>query len=211
MDPANPLRTVSPTVDADVLAVLSRTHAGLSGAKVARLAGRSYAQATGVLRRLVDQGVVEVEQHGRTYSYRLNRDHVLAPAVEALASAADEVEARVRAAVERWKPRPRAVVLFGSFARRDGDPVSDIDVCLVRPDGVAEDAPTWTAQRYDLARQIERWTGNSAQLVDLSVGELDKAVRRNDPLVAALRREGRALLGPSVRSLLGPPPAGGRR
>jgi predicted nucleotidyltransferase len=175
------------------------------------MAGRSYAQVSGVLRRLVDHGLVDVEQHGRTYSYRLNRDHVLAPAVEALASAGDDVEARLRAAVGEWKPRPRAVILFGSFARRDGDPGSDIDVCLVRPDDVPEDGPAWAAQRYNLARQLERWTGNTAQMVELSVGELEKAVRRNDPLVSSLRREGRALIGPNVRSLLAVAPAKARR
>jgi predicted nucleotidyltransferase len=202
VDLANPFRSVAPSVEADVLAVLSRTEAALTGAGVQRMAGRSYAQVTGVLRRLVEHGLVDVEQHGRTYSYRLNREHVLAPAVEALVAAGDDVEARLRAALEEWRPQPQAVVLFGSFARRDGDAGSDIDLCLVRPDDVAEDTPAWAAQRYDLARRLERWTGNAAQMVELSVGELDTAVRRNDPLVVSLRREGRTIIGPSVRSLL---------
>lgn len=202
MNTSNPLRSVVPTVDADVLMVLARTHVPLTGARVQRMAGRSYAQVRDVLRRLVDHGLVDREEHGRTYSYLLNREHVLAPAVDALASADEEVEARLAAAIEGWDPAPRAVVVFGSFARRDGDAGSDIDVLLVRPDRVEEDAPGWTSQRYELARQLERWTGNAVQVVELSASELHDAVERADPLVLALRWEGRTLAGPSPRALL---------
>ena len=208
MDLTTPLRTVAPTVDADVLAVLARTRAPLTGAGVQRLAGRSYAQVSGVLHRLVEHGLVDVEQHGRTNSYRLNREHVLAPAVESLAAAADEVEGRLRAALDGWAPPPVAAVMFGSFARRNGSAESDIDLLLVRPDEVDDDAPTWVAQRYELARSIERWTGNRAQTVELSTGELRRAVRRGDALVESLRRDGRELTGQSLRSLLSPAQAG---
>lgn len=211
MDLSNPLRSAAPTVDADVLAVLVRTHAPLSGAGVQRLVGRSYAQVRDVLRRLVDHGLVESEQHGRTYSYRLNREHVLAPAVEALVSADEEVESRLRAALQRWSPAPAAVVVFGSFARRGGDAGSDIDVLVVRPDRIDEDEPEWASQRYELARQLERWTGNTVQVVELSTSELHEAVGRDDPLVLALRREGRPLIGPSLRALLSAPLAARRR
>jgi predicted nucleotidyltransferase len=202
MDLANPLRTVAPTVDADVLAVLARTRLPLTGAGVQRLAGRSYTQVSGVLRRLVEHGLVDVERHGRTNSYQLNRDHVLAPAVESVVAADDEVEARLRAALEAWTPPPVAAAIFGSFARRDGDAGSDVDVLLVRPDEVDGDDPAWTAQRYDLARRLERWIGNPAQMVEVSAGELRGALRRSDALVASLRRDGRDLTGRSLRSLL---------
>jgi hypothetical protein len=41
---------------------------------------------------MVDDGLVDAEQHGQAYSYRWNRDHVIADAVEAIARAAEAVE-----------------------------------------------------------------------------------------------------------------------
>ena len=73
MDWQNPLRSIAPTVDADVLQVLARTHEPVTGNKLAQLAGRSYAQVHAVVGRLVDHGIVDVRQVGRTYAYNLNR------------------------------------------------------------------------------------------------------------------------------------------
>ncbi|GAB3603573.1 hypothetical protein GCM10027586_06670 [Kineococcus gypseus] len=64
MDPSNPLRTIAPTVDADVLQVLARTHRPLSGATVANLGGRSYARTRACLHRLVEHGLVTAQDVG---------------------------------------------------------------------------------------------------------------------------------------------------
>jgi predicted nucleotidyltransferase len=94
--------------------------------------------------------------------------------------------------------------MFGSFARREGAPESDIDLLLIRPNEVAEDDAAWTAQRYDLARHLEHWTGNSAQIVELASAELEAANKRGDRLIAAVRQDGVVLVGPKLRSLLAP-------
>jgi predicted nucleotidyltransferase len=203
MDISNPFRSIAPTVDADVLRVLVRTHTALTGMKVAELAGRSYAQVRSVLRRMVDDGLVDAEQHGQAYSYRWNRDHVIADAVEAIARAAEGVERRLADEAASWDPAPVAIVVFGSFARRDGGVKSDLDVLLVRSDEVAEDHERWSRQRHELARKAERWTGNRAQILELSATELSVAVERNEDLVRSLRRDGRVLYGPTINDLVG--------
>jgi predicted nucleotidyltransferase len=202
VDLTNPFRSLAPTVESDVLTVLVRSRAALTGRRVQQLAGRSYAQVRDVLHRLVAHGLVDAERHGNTVAYSLNREHVLATAVEIASSAAGEVERRLRAALGAWVPAPAAAVLFGSFARREGGPESDVDLLLVRPDALAEDDAAWMTQRYDLARQLERWTGNTAQIVELTSAELDRAVEQGDDLIAALRRDGDVLVGPKLRSLL---------
>ncbi|MBK5222734.1 MAG: nucleotidyltransferase domain-containing protein [Acidimicrobiia bacterium] len=87
------------------------------------------------------------------------------------------------------------MVLFGSAARRDGDADSDIDLLLVRDGSVHPDDETWAEQRHGLARDVERWTGNTVQIIDLSESELATAVRRNEPLISALRADGIVLAG----------------
>jgi predicted nucleotidyltransferase len=195
MDLSNPLRAVAPGVESDVLAVMLRSHAPLTGARVAALAQRSETQVRVVLRRLEQHGLVEVERHGQSYSYLLNRDHVLVPGLELLQRGMPAVEALVRAAAEDWTVAPASVVLFGSAARRDGAADSDIDLLLVRDDSVDADDETWATQRHALARRVERWTGNTVQIVDLSESELAKALRRKEPLIGELRTDGILLAG----------------
>jgi predicted nucleotidyltransferase len=186
-----------------VLVVLVRTHAPLTGNKVAQLAGRSYSQVRAVLHRLVDDGLVVSDRHGQAFSYTLNREHVAAAALEQLGRAHRTVEERIGEHVSSWSPPPRCVAIFGSFARRDGAVDSDIDVLVVRPDRTPFDEPNWSGRRHELAAAVQRWTGNAAQVVDLDATELSSASRAGDPLAAQLRRDARTVFGEDVASLLG--------
>jgi hypothetical protein len=106
-----------------------------------RLAGRSYAQVHHVLGRLVHHGLVGVEHYGNARVYWLNREHVVAAHLAAIANSGAAVVERVQEQVAHWRPQPVAVVAFGSFARGEADADSDLDFLLVRPDAVdAEDA-----------------------------------------------------------------------
>jgi predicted nucleotidyltransferase len=187
MDVAIPLRSVVPTLDGPVLAVLAGTTAPLSLADVHRRAGEgSKSGIRRVLLRLVDEGVV-----------RLNREHLAAPAVELLASLHGELTARIRREVEGWSSRPRLVGLFGSAARRDGDATSDIDLLVISDDGNVDDVDR-------LGERIEAWTGNTAQIVALTPGDVRRLRRAKEAIVGVWERElvvicgdGRALRGAS--------------
>lgn len=202
MDWINPLRSIAATVDVDVLQVLGRTHAAVTGNQLAQLAGRSYAQVHAVVGRLVEHGLVDVEQHGRTYTYSLNRDHVLAAGLLEMLGAAHFVEEAIVETVRGWSIRPRIVAIFGSAARRIAGADSDLDLLLIREDQVAADDATWAEQTHALVRQLERKTGNSVQLLELSVLELNEAIRSRQPLVDSLREEARTLIGEDLRALL---------
>lgn len=195
MDVSNPLRAVAPGVEGDVLAVLVPSHVPLTGARVGDLADRSHTQVRDVLRRLEQRGLVVCERYGNSYTYLLNRQHVLAEALESLASALNRVEQRIIELVRGWEQPAVGVVLFGSFARRDGGPESDIDLLVVRPSSIDEDDRGWVEQRYLLSQQLEAWTGNRAQIVDLSEEELAEAVEADEPLIESLRADGIALVG----------------
>lgn len=202
MDPSNPLRSVAPTVEADVLHVLARTRASLTGAKVAELAGRSQTQTRTVLGRLVGAGVVTSSRHGNAYAYLLNRDHVLSDPLLALLDGVGEVERRVRAEIETWETSPVSVVGFGSFTRRDGDEDSDVDLLVVRADDTPEDEPVWSDQLHSLSRSVTAWAGNPTQLVELSAREVDEVVAASAPIVRSLRDDGVVLWGHDLVSAL---------
>ena len=194
MDISNPLRSLSFGVEADVLLALERAHRPLTGARVATLAGRGETQVREVLRRLAEHGIVHDDRVGNSYTYVLNRDHVLADAISHAARATSLVQSRIRGLVAGWQIAPAAVVLFGSFARGDGDSASDVDVLLVRPEKV-DALDGWSDQRHELARRLEAWAGNPAQILELSESELADAVARDEDLVASLRQDGLALFG----------------
>lgn len=201
MDPSNPLRTIAPTVDADVLQVLARTHRPLSGAAVAKLSGRSYARTRACLHRLVEHGLVTAQDAGPAVLYALNRRHVLADAVLAAVGSSAAVEAFLVEQLALWEPPARAVVLFGSWARGEAGPDSDLDLLLVRDDTVDPDG-AWGDQVHATGQALEALTGNAVQFVQVTGSQLATAVREDQPLIAGLRQDGRVLLGPSLRTLL---------
>jgi len=179
VDVALPLRSVVPTLDGPVVAVLAATTAPLSLAEVHRRAGGgSKSGIRRVLLRLVAEGVVHEVPGG----YLLNREHLAAPAVELLANLHGEFLARIRREVDGWTRPADLVGLFGSAARRDGDASSDIDVLVVGDDPDIDDVDR-------LGQRIEAWTGNSAQVIALTPGDLRRLRRAKEPIVAAWERE----------------------
>ncbi|MEN8237894.1 MAG: nucleotidyltransferase domain-containing protein [Actinomycetota bacterium] len=201
MDWQNPLRSISATVDSDVLQVLARTHESVTGNRLAKLAGRSYAQVHAVVGRLVDHGIVEAQQVGRTYAYSLNRSHALAQGIMASISAPDDVESTIKDDVSDWSIQPVSVSLFGSAARRTATDESDVDLLLIRDDEVEENDPVWSEQVGSLAREVETASGNRVQIVDLSESEFGEAVTEQQPLIASLERDARTLVGTEIREL----------
>ncbi|HET6449208.1 MAG TPA: nucleotidyltransferase domain-containing protein [Conexibacter sp.] len=204
MDVSAPHAAICPTLDSSVLTVLAGTTKPLTGREVARLVGRrSHRGVLDVLNRLADHGLVDREQAGRALLFTLNRDHLAAPAVRVLAGMRAELLERLKSAVSQWSVAPVHCSLFGSAARGDGTTESDIDLFFVRPDRVSEDDQTWLEQRDTLARQVQRWTGNHAGIVEVSQGALASLVERQPPIVGELRRDAVVLYGAQIERLLG--------
>jgi predicted nucleotidyltransferase len=196
LDFAHPFRVVSPTLDGDVLAVLAGAEEAFSGRRIHRLVGHgSEAGVRKAVERLVDQGIVLRSQAGRANLYQLNREHVAAAGIEILAASRSELIARLREAIVRWEVPPRAVVLFGSVARGEAEPESDLDLLVVRPASVEEETTEWEDQLTSLGRQATDWTGNDARIMEFSevdlgvpVPLLDEAISDGIDLFGSLRR-----------------------
>jgi predicted nucleotidyltransferase len=204
MDLSFPLSTIAPTLDAGVLQVLSATTAGCTAAEAHRRLGRGSDEGVRkVLSRLVGQGVVLVETPARYPVYRLNREHLAAPHIEALTRVRGELLDRIRAEVRSWVVEPIHAGLFGSFARGTADSDSDIDVLLIRPAILTdvEDAD-WLEQLDRLDLQIRMWTGNIAQIIDISPATLAHMVRERDPLIDSWRADDIPVQGELLLDLL---------
>ena len=203
MDVARPYSSIASGVEGDVLVVLAGTTGQLTGREVARLVRRGTSPSvSAALDRLVEQGLVHRQRAGRAYLHTLNRDHVASPVAELLAGLRGELLRRLRDALGRFAPAPIHASMFGSAARADGDAHSDVDLLIVRPDGVDHDEPDWREQLSGLSDAVYAWTGNHAAIVELAAADLDGLRRDPPPILAELRTDGIDLAGTPIRTLL---------
>lgn len=195
MDVANPIRSVIPGAQGEVLTVLAHTSVPLSGRRVAELTnGRVSQKGTNlVLRSLAAAGLVTVEEHPPAKLYTLNRAHLAAESIETLANLRGGLLDALRETLAEWKLPSRGGWLFGSAARSDGTVDSDLDVLIVRPDDVAEADPAWLDQTERLSVDASAWTGNSCELVEYNATDFAKLMAGNSRLAADLRADGIAL------------------
>ena len=190
---------MSPGLDGDVLVVLAGTTRPLTGRGVAELT--RIGSPDGVrkaLDRLVGHGIVTREVVGRAQTHRLNREHLAAPAVEALAAMRGSLIQRLRSSISGWQVAPVHSSLFGSAARGDGDIESDIDIFLVRPRSVREDDPVWSDQVEDLVEAVQLWTGNRAEVFEIAEARASSLLRSRRPGVPGLRDDAIELAGASL-------------
>ena len=202
MDVSHPYRVISHQLDGAALHVLTGATEGMSGRRVAELTGNAQEGVRKALRRLVEAGIVERQEAGNAILYSFNRRHLAAPAVEQLTDLRRALLTRLAEAVRAWEPAPLHASLFGSAARGDGDSSSDIDLFVVRPDSVEADAPAWREQIERLPDEIRDWTGNHANIVEVSESALADLRHRRPAVVDGLEVDAVTLVGPEVAALL---------
>jgi predicted nucleotidyltransferase len=195
MDFSRPLHVVTPTLDGDVLAVLARTEAELSGRKIHGLVGHSSEQGVrNSLERLVGQGVVVARSAGQAKLYLLNREHLAAPYISGLVNLRKELQERLGAELSAWRPRLKFAAIFGSVARGEATEKSDLDIFLIRPRGADSDGSAWVSRVMELERKAAAWTGNDARVLDFGEDEIPEGAAA-EPVLRDILREGLVVLG----------------
>jgi len=195
VDFLRPIEAVVPGAQGRVLAVLAETTAELNLRTVAQLAGVSQAQASRVLPALVELGVVERREVPPASLFRLVPEHVAARALLALARSSDVVLDEIGRLARALPCPPVSVILFGSFARREASPDSDIDLVVVRPDEMHEDDDAWAESLEGFRLDLRRLTGNPVEVLEVSADEAASRLAGRSPVWADIRREGRVVHG----------------
>lgn len=194
MDFRHPLTVVTPTLDGDVLSVLAGADEEFSGRRLHQLVARG--SENGIRRaaeRLVEQGVVSSRPAGRANLYRLNRSHLAAPHIEGLAFLRAQLLEQARKLVSAWTILPGLVMVFGSVARGEAGPLSDLDLLVIRPAQIPEDLDEWREQLNHLEKDLTKSTGNDARVLEYGEADLqDEAVRG---VIEEVRAEGIEVYG----------------
>ncbi len=116
-----------------VLRTLIDRNNGCTGNETARLSGMHPRSAIRALGSLEELGVVNRQRGGRDHLFSLNRDHVL---VKDLLMPLYKTESLFPLAIKKeigsiLKKNVISAVIFGSVARREENPRSDLDLCCI--------------------------------------------------------------------------------
>jgi predicted nucleotidyltransferase len=156
----------------------------------------------GAVRGLVEDdlavaGIVERVGTGRNVLYRLRTDHPLRAALDRLF---EEEEARTRRVLDGLAegardaaPNVLAVWVYGSVARGEDAPGSDLDVALVVPDADSELATD--RFRAKLVPLLER-EGVGASILGLSTADVGRLAATEDPWWLNVVADALPVLGP---------------
>jgi DNA-binding HxlR family transcriptional regulator len=175
MEVGQPLGVVTPTLDGTVLTRLARADTAFTTGQLHRLIPDvSVEGIRRVLKRLHRQGIVTATSAGPGVLYALNREHLAAPAIIALAEQPATLRHRLSDLLAGWTHPPVYAAIFGSWA-------TDL------PDEI------WEDQVAALEHAVTSWTGNDARTLVLSEGELTRV--DVDPVLGSILADGLTLHG----------------
>lgn len=209
MDFTSPVTAVIPSLEGRILIVLARAAQPLSGSRVAELIPEaSNPGVRTALRRMTAQGVVLAQPSSHAILYSANREHLAWPAIQGVVDYATSVDATFRSHVLTAADRElgktdghrTTIALYGSVARRQARPDSDVDLVVLSPD----DTDPAGVDRLVLAltAEVPTWTGNRCSVYDLTRTRLRELVASGDPIVASWRRDAITLAGPDFHERL---------
>ncbi|MFP4514048.1 MAG: nucleotidyltransferase domain-containing protein [Acidimicrobiales bacterium] len=201
MDFVRPVEAIVPGAQGRVLAVLVETTAELNLRTIAQLAGVSPAQASRVLPGLVELGLVERREVPPASLFRLVREHVASRALLELARSTDTVLDEIGRLAAALPRPPMSVIVFGSFARREADTDSDIDLIVVRPEEIDADDDNWVESLEAWRHDVRRLTGNPVEVLEVSAVEAPGKLAGRSQIWGDIRRDARVVHGLGIDEL----------
>lgn len=190
------------SAQADLFRILFSHEEGMTGRGLAGLVGVSHSKVQHLLKPLIANGIVTVSSIGKAHRYRLQRSHhlvkkILQPLMYMERSLLLDIGTRI---AETMTPTPMSVLVYGSVARGDEQPTSDLDL-LVITDG---ETPSRIKEKEggDIREEIARTHGNHLSLLCLTKKEVQKRVTEKDSLVRNILREGKVIHGCTIAEVL---------
>lgn len=186
-----------------IAAILLKSSEGVSGRGLAALLKVSTFKVHHSLKFLVAQGILKSSVVGRSHLYRLNHDHVLVrkvilPLLHFQENIYWELGKEILA---RLKPRPLSIILYGSVARGEEKPDSDLDLFLVYRDKDKQKVGRISENELWM-ENITRKYGNFVSVRRGTVGQLQWGYKEKDELMCNIVKEGRVIAGLSITDLL---------
>lgn len=184
-----------------IAAVLRESLEGVSGRGLAALLKASTFKVHHALKFLSAQGILKTTVVGKSHLYRLNHDHILVQKVILpLLDFQENIYSGLgKEIMARLKPRPLSIILYGSMARGEEEPDSDIDLFLVyknpRKVGRISENELWM-------EIVTRRYGNFVSVRRGTIDQLQERYKERDALMRNIVKEGKVIAGLSITELL---------
>lgn len=181
---------------ARTLDVLLSSSTPLTGRAVARRARLSPTTANLALGDLETAGLVHCQAVGRAHLWQLRDDNALVCQIRQLARVQDQDAAQV--VVDALGAEPVSVTLFGSTARGESGPDSDVDLLVVAANR-AQDL-LFRRRAHRVSTSLLSALGRPVHVI---VMDRDKLIRQRDSeFVTEVLRDGRMLRGTEIQELV---------
>lgn len=170
-----------------VLALLLRTGAHPTGRRVHSLLDGDHSlwSVQQALKALVELGIVEQTTVGPSIIYSINEDHATVPSLRRLVDPVGMLTEVIEAQIDTTAVD--AVILFGSTATGAASADSDIDLAVIG-------SSDWD-ESGRLVQHVHAGMGNPCDVLVFTPEEFDAAVRRGEPVVRDILRNGIPLVG----------------
>lgn len=185
-----------------ILRYLCRAGGEHTGRAIGRAVQLSHPAVHRALRTLAGRAMVQAVKHGPAIAYSLNEEHWLVrTGIRPLFEAESGLLAAIGEAVRKAAGvRVRSVILFGSVARGEAEPGSDIDLLCV----TASAAAVAEAERNlsEGATALRREFGRRFSVMVLPAVEFARRYRRRDRLAREIVETGWVIAGDPLSEVL---------
>lgn len=182
-----------------VLRALLDTTTGFSGNEVARLAGMHPLSALKALSSLEVLGIVRRQRGGRDHIFTLNHSHfIVREGLIGLYEAERKLSTAINSTLaSTLRRRMLSAVIFGSVARHEEAPASDLDLCCVVRAQADKEKVREALNSQSIV--LHETFGVKLAPVLLTVAELRK--RAKSTLVKDMLAHGKLVTGKPLKSL----------
>lgn len=180
--------------------ILFKNTEGATGRALAVLVGVSVFKMNQVLRDLVQQGIVLQTSIGKAHLYRLNKLHVFREIISYLIRFDETLLSSLGKKIMReLTPKPLSIIVYGSVARGEEKPNSDLDLLFVY-DGKSE--PGGITKTGHILEMVSRHYGNPASIIRAYFSDLQRPREEHSSLMRNIIKEGRSIAGLSITEIL---------
>ena len=183
-----------------ILRALITLGSPVSGNEARLLAGvQSKSGMQSALNDLTELGLLEREQTRRIQLFRINREHDLVEPLRVLFDAESRRLARLREALEEIlrggavREHTLSIIVFGSNARGDAHPGSDLDLLLITE--AASQVERVLEVLIDAIPTVRHRFGMRLSPLVLEKARVQERYRQGDPLMENVLSDGRTLYG----------------
>lgn len=170
--------------------------------EIAREIGASHPNVSSILMELKSQGAVKSSRVGRSVIYSLNDGHylvetIIRPVFAAERQAKNRMFALIKDSVGF---QYESIILFGSIARGEEQPASDVDLAVIVKD--KENADEIEKKINALNPIIAKEFGNVLSPMVFKKSDFIKKIKINNPLVKDIIKNGEIVAGKMINELL---------